>query len=444
MQGSSRSYVDIARANLFTFFNNILFAIGLALVALGQWRDALASAGLGLLNAVIGVVQEARAKRKLDQITLLTRPTVTVVRKGQEEAIDRGELAVGDVVCVQAGGQVVADGRLLGNGRLDMDESLLTGEADPVRKHAGDELLSGSFCISGSGHYEAQAVGADSYAARVTRGAREFQLRKTPLQLRIELAVRLITVVVALMSLAILLQAALESLPLTRVVQISAVLSGQIPYGLFFMAALAYTIAAASIAKRGALAQQVNAIESLSNVDVLCMDKTGTLTANRPRFHGLEALDGDEASARLALGRFVHSASVATKTSAALAVALPGERETPADEIAFASARKWSALAFDGGEATPGRGVWALGALETLAPSMVDEGASVAQTVAEQSRAGLRVLVLAHAADVTTLHDSGGEPRLPPLTASPSSRSRRSCAPTRARRSPGSPASGSG
>ena len=142
------------------------------------------------------------------------------------------------------------------------------------------------------------------------------------------------------------------------------------------------------------------------------MDKTGTLTANRPRFHGLEALDGDDAGARLALARFVHSAtSVPTKTSAALAETLPGERETPADEIVFASARKWSALAFDGGG-----GVWALGALETLAPHLADEGASVAQRVAGQSRDGLRVLVLARAAEATTLHDGAGEPRLPPLT----------------------------
>lgn len=177
MQGSSRSYWDIARANLFTFFNNILFAIGLALVALGQWRDALASAGLGLLNAVIGVAQEARAKRKLDQITLLTRPTVTVVREGQERAIDQGALVSGDVMCVQTGGQVVADGRVVSEDRLEMDESLLTGEADPVRKREGDELLSGSFCVAGSGRYEAERVGADSYAGRVTRGAREFQVR---------------------------------------------------------------------------------------------------------------------------------------------------------------------------------------------------------------------------------------------------------------------------
>lgn len=106
MQGSSRSFWDIARANLFTFFNNLLFGIGLALVALGQWRDALASAGLGLLNAVIGVAQEARAKRKLDQITLLTRPTVTVVRDGQERAIDQSALVAGDVVCVRSSARV--------------------------------------------------------------------------------------------------------------------------------------------------------------------------------------------------------------------------------------------------------------------------------------------------------------------------------------------------
>ena len=413
-----RSYWDIARANLFTFFNNLLFGIGIALVALGQVNDALTSVGLGLVNAVISTVQEIIAKRKLDRIALITRPGVTVIREGQEKVIDPAGLVKGDIVRVKPSDQIMVDGRVIGGGRLEMDESLLTGEPDLVPKGIGDALLSGSFCVTGDAYYEAEKVGADSFANQLTSTVREFQVVKMPLQKKIDFAVRLVTLVVALMSLVILLTAVLESLPLIRVVQISAVLSGQVPYGLFFLITIAYTLGAASIAKQGALVQQVNAIESLSNVNVLCMDKTGTLTANRLRFHAIQPLAGaDEETVRLRLGEFAHSASVTNSTNEALANALPGERGAPADEIPFASARKWSALAFEKGA---GRGVYALGAVEMLAPFLSPEtvapDSSLSRQVAAWSEAGLRVLLFAHNPDITTLHDEAGQPRLPSLT----------------------------
>jgi cation-transporting ATPase E len=414
----SRSYWDIARANLFTFFNNILFGIGIALVALGQVNDALTSVGLGLVNAVIGTIQEINAKRKLDQIALLTRPSVTVLRESQEKAIDPAGLVKGDIVRVQAGDQIMADGRVVSAGPLEMDESLLTGEPDLILKQQGDILLSGSFCVTGEAYYEAEKVGADSFANQLTQTAREFQIVRTPLQKKIDFAVRLVTLIVALMSLVILLTAVLESLPFIRIVQISAVLSGQVPYGLFFLITIAYTLGAAAIAKQGALVQQVNAIESLSNVNVLCMDKTGTLTANRLGFYALQSLSGmDENTVRIRLGEFARSATVTNKTSVALANALPGEKHVPADEIPFASARKWSALAFDAGAR---RGAYVLGAVEMLSPFLppqtVAPDSPLSRQVAAWSEMGLRVLVFACNAEATTLHDDFGQPRLPLLT----------------------------
>ena len=416
--GTGRSYWGIARTNLFTFFNNLLFAIGIALVALGQYRDALISVGLGLVNAAISTVQEINAKRKLDRIALLNRPAVTVVREGKEKEIDRAELVTGDVVRVRGGDQVAVDGQVVGEGDLEMDESLLTGEPDLVPKRVGDALLSGSFCVSGDALYEAEKVGAESFANRLTRTAREFRVERTPLQKKIDFVVRINMLVVALISLAILLQAVLENLPFTRIVQISAVLSGQVPYGLFFLVAVAYTLGAATIAKRGALVQQVNAIESLSNVDVLCMDKTGTLTANRLRLHAVQPLAGTDAeTARLRLGAFVRSASATNPTSEVLAEALPGEKQPPADEVPFASSRKWSALAFEGDEM---RGVYALGAVEMLAPFLPPDSVApdspLSRQVAAWSEAGLRVLVFARNEEVTVLHDEAGQPRLPSLT----------------------------
>ena len=328
------------------------------------------------------------------------------------------ELVKGDVVHVQAGDQIVVDGRVVGDGRLEMDESLLTGEPDLVPKQDGDTLLSGSFCVTGDAYYQAEKVGAESFANQLTETVRAFQTVQTPLQQQITFAVRLVTFVVILMSGVILLQTVLEDFPLIRIVQISAVLSGQVPYGLFFLVALAYAVGAAGIAKRGALVQQTNAVESLSNVNVLCMDKTGTLTANRLLFHAVHPLaDVDEATLRLRLGTFARSASTSNTTSEALATALPAEQQAPVDEILFASARKWSALAFDGGAQ---RGIYALGAVEMLAQFLPADSVAadgvLARQVAEWSDRGLRVLLFAANPDATTLHDTDGEPQLPLLT----------------------------
>src|SRR4051794_1943132 len=277
----SRSYWDIARANLFNLFNNILFAIGVALIALGRYNDAITSVGLGLVNACISTVQEIRAKRQLDQIALVNSPRTTVIREGREHIIDPAQVVMGDIVKVAAGDQIVVDGVVIGDSLLELDESLLTGEPDLIRKQAGDRLFSGSYCVTGTGYMEADKVGAASFANQLTATARQFQVTYTPLQRQIDFVVRLVMLVVVVMSIIIFVSALLEGLPTVRLVQIAAVLSGQVPYGLFLMIVVAYAIGAATIAKEGALVQQVNAVEALSNIDVLCMDKTGTLTANR-------------------------------------------------------------------------------------------------------------------------------------------------------------------
>ena len=172
-QKSGRSYWDIIRTNLFTLFNNILFAIGVALIAMGRVNDAITSVGLGLVNACISTVQEIRAKRQLDQISLLTRPRIIAVRDGQEKVIDPSEIVQEDVLRVSAGDQIVVDGAVLGDGVLEVDESLLTGEPNLISKAAGDKLLSGSFCVTGEGYYVAEQVGAASFANQLTATARQ-------------------------------------------------------------------------------------------------------------------------------------------------------------------------------------------------------------------------------------------------------------------------------
>ena len=322
--GSTRSYATILRTNVFSFFNLILFVIGAALLAMGRYSDALISVGLGLINALISATQEIRAKHKLDQLQLLDRTPVVAVRDGAEVVVAPEEVVRGDVLRVRAGDQIVVDGPLLPGAPVEADESLLTGESDPVVKNPGDDLRSGSLCVAGEGHLLARDVGAASYAGRLTADARRATTDTTPLQRRITFVVRLVMTLTVLMSGAILAQALLEGFTLVRIVQITAVLSGLVPYGLFFLIAVAYTAGAARIAGSGALVQQVNAVESVSNVDVVCTDKTGTLTTGRLRLTDVEPVgDTPGLDASAALGAFAAAVTVPNLTSAALAAALP-------------------------------------------------------------------------------------------------------------------------
>ena len=420
--GTSRSFIDILRQNMFTFFNNVLFTIGILLIALGRVNDALTSVGLGLLNALISTYQEVRSKRQLDKIALLTRPQVTVIREGQEKVVDPAELVSGDIFRVRPGDQIVVDGIVIGDSKVEVDESLLTGESDLIRKQEGDTLLSGSFCVTGSALGQAEKVGADSFANQLTVTARAFQITKTPLQSKIDFVIRTMMLIALLMGLVIFAAAILEELPFIRMVQIAAVITGQIPYGLFLMIIVAYALGAVQIARQGALVQQVNAIESLSNVDVLCMDKTGTLTANRINYHGLYPLNHTETNIseeilEQLLGSFARSAAVTNPTSEAIVAGLPGEAHQPVDEVPFSSARKWSALAFHD---NPMSGVYVLGAVEMLQPYLPPDTtlpeSMLFTQVREWSDVGLRVLLFAHNPEVTTLHNENDQPHLPPLT----------------------------
>ncbi|GAA2878055.1 cation transporter E1-E2 family ATPase [Actinoplanes cyaneus] len=408
VKGGSRGYAEILRTNVFSFFNIILFVIGVALLTLQRYSDALISVGLGLINAMISAAQEIRAKRKLDRLQLLDRGAVVVIRDGAEREVQPEEVVRGDVLKVAAGDQIVVDGPLLDGGRVEADESLLTGESDPVAKEPGDDLRSGSLCVSGEGRQLARDVGVNSYAGRLTAEARRSTTDKTPLQRRIEFIVRLVMVLTTLMSGAILAQAAIEGFTLLRVVQITAVLSGLVPYGLFFLIALAYTAGAVRIGRSGALVQQVNAVESVSNVDVVCTDKTGTLTTGHLAVDEIVPVGEREyAEVAHALGGFAHNVTTPNLTALALAAELAGPVWEVRDEVPFASSLRWSGLVTD-------EGTWVLGAPDALAPRLrkpLPPG-----VIAERTGRGLRVLLLARAeATGAPLRGQDQRPDLPML-----------------------------
>jgi len=409
---TSRSYAQIVRENIFNPLNTLLYVLGITLILLGKVSDALISVGVVVLNVTVSVIQEVRAKRTLDQISLLTRPKTTVIRAGIEKSLDPGDIVIGDVLVVRPGDQIVVDGPILSTDRLDVDESLLTGESDLIEKRNGDFVYSGSFCVSGSALYQAEKVGSQSVAYGLTAGARAFRRVYTPLQREIFLTIRVIVLAALFLELLMVLSTLTNDISFVEFVQRSVVIVGIVPIGLLLAITVSYTLGAVRIVRKGALVQQSNAIESLSNVNVLCMDKTGTLTTNTLELTDVHSLNGVDASElRQKLGDFVASSTVGNATSKAIGVACPGQQHAVQEEIPFSSAYKWSGLALDGDAM---RGVYILGAVEMLEPSLSNLDHEQLQTlVKDASEKGLRVLLFASISEVVLLRDSNDQPTLP-------------------------------
>src|SRR5215213_5813849 len=257
---SGHSWWDIVRRNLFTFINITLLVVGVVLVAMGLYRDALLASGLAVVNGLVGVFQETRAKRRLDQIALLSRSQATVVRDGVERLLNPDQIVRGDVVRLRAGDQVFADGTFVGDSAIEMDESLLTGESDPVSKHSGDPVSSGSFCISGSGWYLAERVGAANTVAKMTAGARAYRVPLTPLQIQVNLIVRLLLVVAAFFLVTVLLGSLIWGYPAEETVLAAAVVLGIVPSGLFLMIVVTYSMGAVRLANQDALVHKCRGV----------------------------------------------------------------------------------------------------------------------------------------------------------------------------------------
>jgi cation-transporting ATPase E len=410
---SSRSYVQIFRENVFTFINDILFGLALLLVLVGRPIDALISLAVVSTNIVVSVVQEIRAKRLLDKISLLTRPTATVIRDGTTSVIPPDDLVVGDLVEVTAGDQFVLDGRLLA-GRLQADESLLTGESDLIPKGVGDQVFSGSFATSGSGRYVIEKVGSQSLSNKITEGARAFRRVLTPLQSDVNTVIRVTLLIVVYLELLLVVTSIVKLIPAPEAVSQATVLAGLIPNGLFVSIAVAYALGAIRLLRFGAMVQQSNAIESLSHVDVLCTDKTGTLTANKLTVVECVPFEGDADALKQTIGTIVASAAERNKTAEAIAAASPSDAVPTVRDVAFSSARKWSAVAFDTGGAGVKRGTYVLGAPQMLRDVVAPAApwATIEAEIGKRAALGLRVLIVLWHPKADAIEGTDDEPTL--------------------------------
>lgn len=411
----SRSHVQIIRENVFNSLNSMLFPLGIALVLLGRVSDALVAVGVVLVNVLVSVIQEVHAKQALERIVLLTLPSAMVMRDGQERHVDPGEVVVGDLLLVRPGDQVVVDGPVVGESTMQADESLLTGESDLVSKRAGDSVYSGSFCVGGSAYYQAEKVATHSVASQLTTGARAFRRVYMPLQKQINLVIRCLLLIAVFLEVLLLISVVIfrlvEGVPLVEVVKMSVVIIGIVPIGLFVATTVSYSLGAVRIVRKGALVQQANAIESLSNVNVLCLDKTGTLTSYIITVNRVYPLSAQEADVQRRIGEYVASVSVGNKTSEAIGSVYKGQVRHAREEVTFSSAQKWSGLCIDEGTE---QGCYILGAPEILQSSLRSGSCEIQSLVDSQAAQGFRLVLFAYTPVLVALHSEQGEPSLPP------------------------------
>ena len=417
---TSRPVSDIIRANVLTRFNAIVGALAAVVLLTGHPQDALF--GLVIVaNTGIGVIQELRAKQTLDRLAVLGEEPARVMRDGTETALRPQDIVLDDWILIGPGDRVMVDGEVTDGTGMEVDESLLTGETDPVTKKPGDQLLSGSFVVSGSGAFTATRVGRSSYAAQLEGEASVFSLAHSELMAGINRFLRLITWVIV--PVAILLTASQLAYAngafSDAVAGAVAGIITMIPEGLVLLTSVAFAVGVVRLGRRRCLVQELPAIEVLARVDVLCLDKTGTLTEpgmeldqvievapNAPVRKVLASLVGAEERPNLTLQAIASGlASLPAAGGSAGRGVLDGGTWRPVHAVPFSSARKWSGAVF--ADAGPASGGWVLGAPDVLLPA----GDPARQQAETKAADGLRVLVLgrADAADVTETGRPGAD-----------------------------------
>jgi cation-transporting ATPase E len=391
---SSRSTVDIVRANVFTRFNAIIGVLWVIMLFVAPIQDGLFGFVI-LANTGIGIVQEWRAKKTLDSLALIGEVRPTVRRDGAATEVGTSEIVLDDVIEIGPGDKVVVDGVCVETDSLEIDESLLTGEADPVVKRPGDQVMSGSFVVAGGGAFRATKVGREAYAAQLAEEASRFTLVHSELRSGISTILKYVTWMMVPTAIGLIISQLVvkdndfkDSMART----VGGIVP-MVPEGLVLLTSVAFAIGVIRLGRKQCLVQELPAIEGLARVDTVCLDKTGTLTEGGMDVTGLTPLNGaDEAYLRRVLGALGASDPRPNASLKAIVDAYPdhdGWRPTRA--LPFSSARKYSGATLAGGDGRSG--TWLLGAPDVLLP---DDDPALAETE-RLNEEGLRVLLLARA-----------------------------------------------
>ncbi len=380
--------------NLFTFFNILCFLIAIALVVVNiiykqPWSNILFMVTI-LVNIIIGIVQEIRAKTTIEKLSLLTAPVVKVVRNGIEENISTEDVVIDEIVVLSTGKQIVADCVIV-EGNVEVNESMLTGESLPIKKKVGDTLLAGSFVVSGHCHARVEKVGLNNYIQQLAQTAKKYRKPKSELFNSLKIIIKVIGILIVPITVLMFLNSNNQSHGdiVSAITTTAGSAVGMIPAGMFLLCSVSLTVSVIKLARKKALVQDLYCVEMLARVNVLCLDKTGTITDGTMKVFNCVQLTNTEHTIKRIMGSMLSALGDNNQTSQALINYFGYNKEmTPVITIPFSSSRKLSAVTFD--EA----GTYIMGAPEFVIPNMKDEKL---QTMVEQyAKDGYRALLLAH------------------------------------------------
>jgi cation-transporting ATPase E len=389
---SSRSTTDIVRGNVFTRFNAIIGVLWVIMLVVAPIQDSLFGFVI-IANTGIGIIQELRAKKTLDSLAVIGETKPTVRRDGTSTEVHTSEIVLGDCIELGPGDKVVVDGEIAEADNLEVDESLLTGEADPVVKKPGDQVMSGSFVVAGGGAFTATKVGREAYAAQLAEEASRFTLVRSELRSGISTILKYVTwMMVPTATGLIISQLVVKDTAFKdSVARTVGGIVPMIPEGLVLLTSVAFAIGVIRLGRKQCLVQELPAIEGLARVDVVCLDKTGTLTEGGMDVTELRTLNGaDETYVRTVLGALGESDPRPNASLRAIIDAYPDDEDWRCTQaLPFSSARKYSGATFSEGDGRTS--TWLLGAPDVLLP----DGDPVLDDIDDLNRQGLRVLLLA-------------------------------------------------
>ncbi len=401
----SKTEGQIIRENVFTFFNILNFALALAVILVGSIRSAV-FLGVIFSNIFIGSFQSIRAKRTLDKLAIVSAPKAVVLRGGQKKEIPVEQVVLDDVLILAAGNQICSDSVVVA-GECEVNESLITGESDPILKRPGDSLLSGSFVVSGNAHAQVEHVGAENYAQKITGDAKYMKKRNSEIMDSIDRIVKVVGFgVLPIGALLFWKQFVMLGDTLQNsVVSTTAAMVGMIPEGLVLLVSVCFAVSVVKLSARKTLVRDLYCVETLARVDTLCLDKTGTITEGTMQVDELVPFPGmTQQEMEGALNALVTNLQDGNPTSLAIEEYFSEPSPWRASTLVpFSSARKWSGAFF------PGRGAYIMGAGEFI----LGEGfQAIREQVESYAQRGQRVLLLARCQEDFEEQALGGEPQL--------------------------------
>ena len=391
---NNKTIKSIIFENIFTFFNILCFIVAAALVVVNivykqKWNNLIFMVTI-LVNIIIGIVQEIKAKHTIEKLSLLTAPVVKVVRDSVEVNISSEEVVIDDIVMLSTGKQIVADCVVV-EGNIEVNESVLTGESLPIKKKVGDTLLAGSFVISGHCHARVEKVGANCYIQQLAMSAKKYRKPKSELFTSLRVIIKVIGVIIlpitALMFWVSFSQPGADIIDAITTTAGSTI--GMIPAGMFLLCSVSLTVSVIKLARKKALVQDLYCVEMLARVNVLCLDKTGTITDGTMKVFNCVQLSTSDQTIKRIMGSMLSALGDNNQTSQALINYFGYNKEmTPIITIPFSSSRKLSAVTFDT------YGTYIMGAPEFVIPNMED--AKLKTMIEQYAKDGYRTLLLAH------------------------------------------------